>query len=89
MKTPAPVMDAPAGAPAPSEKVKAFAGMSGSVAIAVKVSNVSSSTVLLPMAARIGGRLTSRTVIDTVPLFESGGTPLSVQVKVAVKLPGP
>ena len=82
-------MLAPAGALGSREKVRVFGGRSGSVAVAVNDSVVNSSTVLSPMAARTGGLLTSRTVIDTVPLLESGGTPLSVQVKVAVKLPGP
>ena len=55
-------MLAPAGAPASSENVRALGGRSWSVALAVKLSDVSSSTVWLPMTASSGATFTSLTV---------------------------
>ena len=44
----------PAGAPASSENVSAWAGRSGSVAVAVKVNTTPSFTVRFPIAANTG-----------------------------------
>ena len=55
-----------------------LAGRSGSVALAVKVSGVSSSTVLLPIAASTGATFTSFTVTFTVVSPDAAGEPLSV-----------
>ena len=69
---------APTGNPASSEKVRVFAGRSGSVAVAVNVSNEPAVALWLPITARTGGRFTSLTV--TVMVSESfvAGEPLSV-----------
>src|SRR2546428_11733096 len=53
---------APAGAPASNEKVSVFAGMSESVAVAVKVTWVSSVPVLFPVAAITGADISSFSV---------------------------
>src|SRR6266571_4335607 len=53
---------APGGAPASSEKVKVFAGISESVAVAVKVVGVPITPVLFPIAASTGAELNSFTV---------------------------
>ncbi len=82
-------IDAPAGAPASRLKVKLFAGRSGSLAVAVKVSAVPSSTVLSPMAARTGDALTSFTVTVIVSESLNAGEPLSVTRTVIVNEPGP
>jgi len=65
--------------------VRVCAGVSESVQLTVKLSNVSSSTALLPMAARTGG-VFAATLIVTVLVSDMGGLPLSVQTKVTVKL---
>ncbi len=51
------LMAAPAGAPASKLKVRVWAGLSASVALAVKESGVPDSIVLLPIPARTGGVL--------------------------------
>ena len=51
---------------------------SGSVAVAVKVSVLCSTTLWVPMVARTGASFVLVTVMVTVSLSESAGTPLSV-----------
>src|SRR2546427_820545 len=69
---------APAGAPASSEKVSVFAGMSESVAVAVNVTGVPTVPVLFPIGASTGAEFTSFTVIVIAALPLSAGLPLSV-----------
>ena len=86
------VMLAPAGAPASRLKVNVLAGRSASVAVAVKVSGVSSSTVLLPIAASTGAWLTSLTCDADGLEVASAGVPLSVTrmvTRVRRRDPGP
>ena len=59
-------MLAPFGAPGSRLKVSTFAGKSGSVAVAIKVSSDVSSTVWLGKAPTTGGEFTSMTVIVKV-----------------------
>src|SRR2546427_12112913 len=47
-----PLIVAPAGAPASNEKVRVFAGMSESVAVAVNVTGVPTDIGMLPSGAR-------------------------------------
>ena len=78
-------MVAPAGAPEPSENVRVWPA-SGSVAVAVKMSVMSSkSTVLLPIALSTGGWFTIVSVIvkTIASKSSSAGTPLSVTRTVA------
>jgi len=60
LKAPSALIEAPAGSPT-RLKVSVLAGRSGSLAVAVKVNAVSSSTVLLPIAFNVGALLTSLT----------------------------
>ncbi len=73
VNTPPAVMAAPAGAPAPSEKVRGWAGRLASVALAVNVSSAPSSTVLSPIAPSSGATFISVTV--TVIVSESVAVP--------------
>jgi len=68
--------------------VRALAGTSlASEAVTVNCNATSSSTVLLPIGARIGASFTSLTVIVTSSVSFSGGMPLSVTVKVTTYWP--
>src|SRR6185295_6876328 len=69
---------APAGAPASSENANVFAGISPSVAVAVKATATPIVVALSPIAARTGASFTSLTVMvnDAVRLKEPA--PLSV-----------
>src|SRR3989442_1015051 len=69
---------APAGAPASSEKVSVFAGMSESVAVAVNVTGVPTVPVLFPIGASTGAEFTSFTVIVIAAEPVIAGVPLSV-----------
>src|SRR5207249_2566782 len=71
------------------ENVSVFAGMSPSVAVAVKVTGVPTVPVLFPIAARTGAWFTSVTeiVIAAVPFI--AGDPLSVATMVTGYVPGP
>src|SRR5262245_19368001 len=95
------LMAAPAGAPS-REKVNVWAGMSGSVAVAVNVSRLASSTVVRAgTAERVGATLTSLTVMviaasvlaspsdtRTEKLYDPGPwTSVGVQVKTPVDAP--
>src|SRR6266705_6968081 len=80
---------APAGAPASSEKVSVLAGMSESVAVAVKVTGVPTVPVLFPIAARTGAEFTSFTVTVIAALPLSAGDPLSVATMVTGYVPDP
>jgi len=74
---------APGGAPASSEKASAFAGMSASVAVAVKVRGWPGPQLArFPIGARVGGEFTSFTVIVIAALSLNGGVALSVAVNV-------
>src|SRR6185295_13826490 len=84
-----PLIVAPAGAPASSEKVKVFAGTSASVAVAVKVTATPTVPDLLPIAANTGATFTSVTVIVIAVLPLNAGVPLSVAVIVTGYVPGP
>src|SRR5439155_1624345 len=53
---------APGGAPPSSEKASVFAGMSASVAVAVKVVGVPITPLLFPIGVSTGGELNSFTV---------------------------
>ena len=64
--------------------VSAFAGMSVSVAVAVNVSSVCSSTLWLPIAASTGATFTSLTVIVIVSASSRAGVPSSVTRTVTV-----
>ena len=66
-----------------------LAGMSASVAVAVKVNNVCSLTTLLPIAASTGATLTSFTVTVTLLLSDNAGLPLSVATTLNVYVPAP
>jgi len=61
-------MVAPAGAPASSEKVMVFVGMSLSVAIAVKVMAFPTEPDCAGMVVRVGAEFTSLTVTLIVSL---------------------
>src|SRR3990170_5763947 len=88
VNAPPAVIAAPAGAPESSEKVSVCAGMSASVAVAVKLRSEPSLTVLLPIAARTGAVLAwSLIVIVIASVSFSGGVPLSVTVTVTGKEP--
>src|SRR3990172_6128453 len=88
VNAPPAVIAAPAGAPESSEKVSVCAGMSASVAVAVKLRSEPSLTVLLPIAARTGAVLVwSLIVIVIASVSFSGGVPLSVTVTVTGKEP--
>ena len=82
-------MLAPAGASSPRLNIKAFFGMSGSVALAVKVSSSFSFTDLLPMPASTGASFTSLTVTVIVSKASIGGVPSSVTRTVMSWVPGP
>src|SRR5438067_1231799 len=82
-------MLAPEGAPGPTLKESVFAGISGSVALAVNVSSVPSFTVWLGIAASVGAELTSVTRIVIVRLSLWGGAPLSVTRTVTRLIEGP
>src|SRR5580765_7763380 len=69
---------APAGAPASSENARVLAGMSASVAVAVKANSVPWATLLFEMAARTGATFTSLTVIVIAAVPLRAGDPLSV-----------
>src|SRR5437667_404758 len=73
---------APAGAPASSEKVSVLAGISESVAVAVKVTGEPTVPDFGPIVASTGAEFTSFTVIvkEVEPLMT--GDPLSVAVAV-------
>src|SRR5437764_537199 len=74
VKTPlAGFMLAPAGAPASRLKVRSWAGTSESVALAVKVSRLSSLPVLFPIGVNTGAEFTSLTIILKVSKSLSGG----------------
>jgi hypothetical protein len=77
-----PLIVAPDGAPASSENVSVFTGMSASVAVAVKVTGVPTLPVLFPIAPSTGAWFTSVTeiVIAAVPLI--AGVPLSMATMV-------
>src|SRR6059036_4133378 len=80
---------APAGAPASSENANVFAGMSESVAVAVKVTAWLTCVVLFPIAASTGAEFTSVTVIVIAALPLSTGDPLSVATIVTGYVFGP
>jgi hypothetical protein len=63
--------------PAASANVSVLAGTSSSVALAVKLRDVSSSTVCASISARIGALLTSFTVMTIVSHVFRDGEPLS------------
>src|SRR5204863_174172 len=87
---PAPIV-APvaAGVPSVSDQVIVLAGISESVAVAVKASVASSFTVLFPGFVTTGAEFTSFTVIENPAEPLSGGLPLSVAVTVTGYTPGP
>src|SRR5256885_15985530 len=70
-------MDAPVGAPGSSENVSVCAGMSESLALAVKLRSEPSVMVLFPIEARTGAALLSVTTIVMVSKALRGGEPLS------------
>jgi len=73
---------APDGAPASSENANVFAGLSVSVAVAVKVTGAPTLPVWFPIAASTGAEFTSVTVIVIAALPLIIGDPLSVAVAV-------
>ena len=73
-----PLIAAPAGAPASSENVRALAGTSASVALAVKATSTPTVPALFPMAARTGATFTSFTSIVTTSKSSIAGLPSSV-----------
>src|SRR5919204_96531 len=81
-------MAAPCGAPC-KLYVSVLAGRSASVACAVNVSSVCSSTVLSAIGASTGAWLTSLTVTCTVWLALSAGVLLSVTTTSNEYTPGP
>jgi len=82
------LMEAPLGAPASKLKLRVWAGMSTSVAVAVKVNSVVAVTVRLAREPRDGALLGGGvTVIEMVWLSESVGDPLSVTRTVTEKVP--
>src|ERR1051326_2767575 len=83
------LMLAPAGAPESREKVNWFAGISGSLALALKVSRTPSLAVLFPIEVSTGGLFDSRTTTVKVLWALNGGWPLSVTVRVRVLVEGP
>src|SRR5947207_11793 len=83
------LIDAPPGAPGSSEKVNICAGMSGSVALAVKVRRVFSFTDCDPIGASTGALLTSLTTILIVSKSLNAGEPLSVTRTVTELVLGP
>src|SRR4030067_505119 len=85
VKSPPAVMAAPLGAPT-RLKVRVWAGMSWSEAVAVKDNSNSSLTVLLPMAASTGATLTSLTV--TVMVSQTGSATPSLTQTSKVYSPG-
>src|SRR4051812_23910240 len=80
---------APAGAPAANVNGNACAGRSGSVADAVKESNVASLTALLPIGFSTGSRLTSVTMTMNVVVSLWFGAPSSVTRMVIRLVLGP
>src|SRR5439155_634889 len=84
-----PLIVAPAGAPASSEKVRVLAGTSASVAVAVKATSTPTVPALSPIAARTGATLTSFTVTEIVSESPRFGVPSSVTRTVMEWLPGP
>src|SRR6267378_2505343 len=82
-------MTGPTGAPGSSENVSVLAGMSVSVAVAVKVNVANSFPDLLPIAASTGAEFTSFTAIEKAAEPLSTGLPLSVAVTVTGYVPGP
>src|SRR5438876_3827231 len=84
-----PLIVAPDGAPASSENVSVFAGMSPSVAVAVKVTGVPTEPVLFPIGASTGAWFTSFTVIVIAAVPVIDGLPLSIAVMVTGYVPGP
>src|SRR5437899_1271467 len=90
VNTPEPgLIDAPAGAPGSSEKIKLCAGMSGSVADAVNVSKVPSFTFRLPIGFKVGAPFTSVTVTVKLVASLKAGEPLSVTRTVITLVLGP
>src|SRR5258706_2274353 len=81
--------EAPAGAPESRLNVSDCAGISGSLAVLVKVSSTPSVTVLLLMGERMGALFTSFTTIEIVSKALRAGEPLSVTRIVTLFVPGP
>src|SRR6266581_3049900 len=80
---------APAGAPGSRVNVNELAGMSASVAMAVKVSRLPSVTGLSVMGAKTGALFTSLTMTVKLLVSLSGGMPLSVTRTVMTLVLGP
>jgi len=70
-------------------KVKVFAGISSSVAVAVKVKGTNSSMFLFPITPSTGATLTSFTVTVICSSSQSTGEPLSQTLTLKVYSPGP
>src|SRR5258708_37869131 len=83
------LMVAPAGAPGSSVNVNELAGMSASVAMAVKLNRLSSFTVLSLMGANTGALFTSLTMTEKLLVSLNGGLPLSVTRTVMTLVLGP
>ena len=77
-------MPAPSGAPASRLNVSTFAGVSGSLAVAMNESVSPSSTDWFPIGASTGDSLTSFTVIPIVSKSSSDGVPSSATRTVTV-----
>src|SRR5438067_6149762 len=82
------IMLAPAGALS-RLKVREFAGMSASLAVAVKVKRAFSLFVRLDSGLSVGARFTSFTTIVTTWVALRGGTPLSVTITRTALVFGP
>jgi hypothetical protein len=80
---------APEGAPAPRLKVRVFAGMSASVAVAVKVTGAPTVPDLFPMGDRTGATFASVTVTWIVSESDRLGPVFSVAMIVIGNTPGP
>ncbi len=72
------LMTMPAGAPVSNEKVSVCAGMSGSLALLVTISNCPSAMARGPRGRSTGAALTSLTWTLKERVSLNGGTPLSV-----------
>src|SRR5712692_10433577 len=83
------LMVAPAGAPRSRVNVSELAGMSASVAVAVKVSRLPSVTVLSLMGAKTGALFTSLTMTVKLLVSLNGGLPSSVTRTVMTLVLGP
>src|SRR5258708_6882492 len=83
------LMVAPAGAPGSRVNVNELAGMSASVAMAVKVSRLPSFTVLSLMGAKTGALFTSLTMMVKLLVSLSGRLPSSVTRTVMTLVLGP